>query len=230
MRKQQNIWSIEHKKPAFLPSYEYEEPATSVMLFSEFLRQQGIIPPKKIVDIGVGKGRNALFLAKQGFEVYGMDYILHVLSYIKQKARNAHLLSLIHLYHAEIDKSWPFDDNFFDIAIDCFSSIDIETKDGREIYRREMLRTLKRDGYALITVVATKDELEKEYLKSSPGTEKNSVFWPNGKFQKNYDEQELKEFYKDFKIVEIRNIKKKSNKLGKNYTASNYWIILQKNS
>lgn len=229
MRKQQRIWEEEHRVPSFLPSYEYEEPATSVVLFSEFLKLQGIVPPKKIVDIGVGKGRNAIFLAKQGFEVYGMDYVLHVLTYVKQKARNAHVLPRIHLRPAEIDAPWPFEDNYFDIAIDCFSSIDVETEQGRIIYRNEMFRTLKPGGYALVTVVATDDEIEGEFIKKHPGKERNSVIWPsNGKFQKNYEEQELKRFYDNFKVVELRNIKKRASKLGREYNASSYWLILQK--
>jgi hypothetical protein len=53
---------------------------------------------------------------------------------------------------------WRIGDNFFDIAVDSFSSIDIETREGREVCRNEMYRTLKPGGYGLITVCSAEDE------------------------------------------------------------------------
>ena len=91
-----------------------------------------------------------------------------------------------------------------------------------------MFRTLKPGGHAFVVVNSVKDEIESELLKTSPGPEKNSVYWPSGKFEKDYDEDELREFYKEFKIVEFREIVKPAVKLGRNYTATNYWVFLQK--
>ncbi|MBI3342424.1 hypothetical protein HY024_04860, partial [Candidatus Curtissbacteria bacterium] len=131
-------------------------------------------------------------------------------------------------FNCSIDSKWPFKENFFDYALDCFSSIDIETKNGREIYRREMFRTLKPGGLAFVAVVSTEDQWERRLLKETPGKEKNSVIWPNGKFQKDYEEIELKDFYKDFKILEIKKVEKTAFKLGKKYLAENFHLTLQK--
>ena len=107
-----------------------------------------------------------------------------------------------------MDEPWQFQDNFFDLAIDCFTSIDIETQSGRESYRNEMFRTLKPGGYALVVVTSIEDEIEQELIKHSPGPEKNSTIWPNGKFQKNYDQEELISFYQQFEIIELQTIRK----------------------
>ena len=229
MRKQQQIWNKEHKKPEFLPTLEYLQPSSGVRKFVSFLKKVKIRPSKKVVDIGCGKGRNTIYLAKLGYDVYGLDYIPHAINYTEKSAKKNNLSSRIHLYLQDIGKRWPFRDIFFDLAIDCFASIDIETLRDREKYKSELFRTLKPGGYALVMVVSTKDDIEKEFLKTNPGPEKNSTIWPSsGKFQKDYDEKELREFYREFIIIKLIENKKKAFKLGKKFIATNYWMVLQK--
>lgn len=201
MRKQQEVWQQEHEKTNSIPSLSSSEPARGVVKFVEFLKNNGI-QSGKAVDIGCGKGRNTVYLAKSGFETYGIDYIPTAIRMARQLAEKNGVAQRVKLKMAEIDKPWPFEDEFFDVAIDSYSSIDIETLQGRQIYKDEMLRTLKKGGYARVMVVSARDEIESEFIKSNPGQEKNSVVWPSGKFQKDYDEEELREFYKKFNIIE----------------------------
>lgn len=91
-----------------------------------------------------------------------------------------------------------------------------------------MFRTLKPGGYALVVVTSVEDEIEQELIKSSPGPEKNSTLWPSGKFQKNYDLEELQTFYEQFKVIKIQIIRKKAHKLGRDFMAVNYLMIIQK--
>ena len=80
-----------------------------------------------------------------------------------------------------------------------------------------------------MTVVSADDEIEREFIQISPGKESNSSIWPGtGKFQKNYDESELKAFYKKFEILQLKKIQKQAFKLGKNYKATNISVILRK--
>lgn len=228
-RKQQEVWRREHTIQESIPSLSLEEPSSAVVDFVQYLEKKGIRPPQRIVDIGCGKGRNAIYLARLGFEVYCMDYIKEAVDRVRRTADEPGLLRKIHLYVTEIDKRWPFTRDYFDIAVDCFSSIDIETRKGRDIYKWEMFRTLKPGGLALVAVVSADDELERELIKASPGPERNSAIWPQtGKFQKDYYEEELRAFYKEFQIVELREVKKKALKLGKAYTATNFWVVVQK--
>ncbi|MFZ1249502.1 MAG: class I SAM-dependent methyltransferase [Candidatus Saccharimonadales bacterium] len=228
MRQQQHVWELEHSNGHTLPTMANTEPASGVVLFLEFLYKNNC-SVGKAVDIGSGKGRNAVYMAKEGFEVVGLEYIAFARKCAEQLAVINNVSKKVKFLNANIDEPWQFGDACFDIAIDSFSSIDIETKHGREVYRDEMYRTLKPGGYALVTVCSADDEWESERIAHHPGPEPNSTIWPeNGKFQKNYTESELKDFYSIFTVCELRIIKKPAYKLGREGTATNFWVVLQK--
>lgn len=229
MRKQRQIWHDEHTNRGTLPTMANAEPTSGVMLFTEWLKDRGVALSGKGVDVGAGKGRNSVHLAKLGFEVWALEYIGPAVAAAKRLAESASVTDKIHFELAEVDAAWQIQDDFFDIAIDSFSSIDIETKTGREKCRDEMYRTLKPGGYVLVTVCSTDDEWEKELIANHPGPEPNSTIWPqNGKFQKDYDEPELREFYKAFAIIELKKISKPAFKLGREGMATNFWMVLKK--
>ncbi len=205
------------------------EPASGVILFTDWLESHGVPLDGKAVDIGAGKGRNSVYLAKAGFEVWALEYVEAAITIGKKLAENNDVVDKINFKLAEVDTDWQIHDDFFDLAIDSFSSIDIETKEGRQKYRDEMYRTLKPGGYALVTVCSAQDEWEKELIANHPGPEPNSTIWPqNGKFQKDYDEVELRDFYTMFDVIELKTIRKPAYKLGRDGTATNLWAILKK--
>lgn len=227
MRKQQQVWHDEHRAAEAIPGIAAADPSGGLVYVLEYLQKQGVVLSGKAIDIGCGKGRNSVYLAQQGYEVFALDYIKQALEAAEELARTANVT--VQFEQAEIDKPWRFANDFFDFALDSYATIDIESLKGRTICRNEMFRTLKPGGYALVTVVAADDEIERELIATSPGPEPNSVIWPqNSKFQKNYDEAELRNFYKDFEIVELEKISKPALKLGRNYQAVNFRLIIRK--
>lgn len=227
-RKQQKIWETEHLNSTTLPSVGGEKPSGTVVDFLEFLKTNNLVSGKRLVDIGCGKGRNAIYLAQAGLSVYGLDYIDKAIEHAKEQAKINSLEEKTNFSVGGIDTTWNFPDNYFDLALDCFASIDVETKEGREFYKKEMFRTLKPGGYALVCVVSANDIFEAELMKNSPGKEPNSSIWPSGKFQKNYTKDELKNFYKEFNVVEFKERVKPSFKLGKAFSGTTYYFLIQK--
>lgn len=206
-------------------------PSTGVRAFGEWLTEHDTPAEGRVVDIGMGKGRNAIYFAELGYEVYGIEYIAEAIEVAKKLADQRGVSNRLTVQEADIDAPWNFPDNYFDIAIDSFATVDVETKTGREVCRDEMLRTLKVGGLALVLVCSNEDEWEKEMISSNPGPELNSTLWPEtGKFQKDYDEAELREFYKDFEVVELQTIKKQVEKLGRSGVGTNFWMVLRKAS
>lgn len=230
MRQQQHIWQLEHQQKLSLPSIQESQPSGSVIFFIEYLKKNKVATTnQQVIDIGCGSGSNSVYMAELNNSVVAIDYIPEAIANTKLLAKEKKVVEKIAFYTQEIDRKWPFEENAFDLALDCFSSIDIETREGRDVYKKELLRTLKPGGYALITVVSTADEIESELLKTSPGFEHNSTIWPgSGKLQKDYDEKELREFYKEFMIKEVKAVTKLKHKLGIDYLATNLWMIIQK--
>jgi SAM-dependent methyltransferase len=229
MRRQKQIWNDEHANADMLPSLAAAQPHSGVVDFVAVLKKYGITAPCKVVDVGCGKGRNAIYFAQQGFHAYGLDYIEKALEVASKIAHSNNVAPLTDWLVVDIGKRWPVLDNYFDVALDCFASIDIEVKADREVCRDEIFRTLKPGGYALVTVVAHDDEFERELITKNPGSEKHSSIWPQtGKFQKNYDEEELRAFYSMFTILELKKITKPAVKLGRSFKATNLWVLLQK--
>jgi SAM-dependent methyltransferase len=229
MRKQQKIWHDEHLTSKAIPALAEAEPSGGLVKLISMLKIRDFTG-KRAVDIGCGKGRNSIYLAEQGFQVTGLEYIKPALEAAQKLAEARGQVPNIEFLQAEIDRPWEFPNDYFDLAVDSFSSIDIETLTGRQTYRDEMLRTLKPGGYAMVTVVSTDDEWEAELITSSPGSEPNSTIWPqNGKYQKDYDEAELRDFYKEFKVVALEKVTRRGRvKLGREYVATNFWLVLQK--
>jgi SAM-dependent methyltransferase len=229
MRLQQQIWLEEHTNKHTLPSLAKIDPGSVVVRFTDYLKEHSIPLAGKAVDIGAGKGRNSAYLAKLGFETYALEYVQLAVDTAKRLAERNGVADKIHFKLTEIDQEWGFEDNYFDIAIDSFASIAIETLEGRETCRDEIYRTLKPGGYALVAVCSAEDEWEKELITNHPGPEPNSTVWPqNNMFQKDYDEQELQDFYDKFEIVELQKIRKPVFRLGRGGMATNLWLLLRK--
>lgn len=230
MRMQQKIWQEEHAASADLPSLAQRQPSSAVVWLVDRLRARDVgIAGKRVIDVGCGKGRNSVFLAKQGAQVDAIDYIPGAIDVVRSVAQETGVSEQITTHVSAVDQPWDFPDGTFDLAVDCFSSIDIETLDGRRVCRDEMLRTLKPGGHALVAVVSATDELESEIMRTHPGLEPHTSLWPgSGKFQKNYTEEELRDFYNDFDILCLETVRKPAHKLGRSFTATNLHLLLQK--
>ena len=170
-----------------------------------------------------------MYLLKNGFEVYVLDFIQEALDELVVRAKAVKLNKHLHIVNAHIDQQWPFPNDFFDFAVDSLSSIDIDGYENRCRYRSELMRTLKHEGLVLFRTVSVNDELEKWLMQKYPGEEKNSSIWPESKkFQKNYSYEEIREFYKDFRILELTEYVKSAKKMSKAIEATNFRVILEK--
>ncbi len=92
--------------------YNILEPHEDMEWLSNFFKENGIT---SILDLGCGAGRNALFLAKQGFSVWGVDIAQDGLSVAEDQAKIAKVqltLSLKDSYDP-----LPYPDNYFDAVI-----------------------------------------------------------------------------------------------------------------
>lgn len=103
----------------------------------------GILKKGKVLDIGCGYGRNSLYLAQNGFEVYGIDFARTSIEWGEQLAREKSI-SVNFLCQSIFD--FQHEPEYFDFIYDsgCFHHIKPHR---RHQYLNKVLSFLKPDGY-----------------------------------------------------------------------------------
>ncbi|QOJ05177.1 MAG: class I SAM-dependent methyltransferase [Planctomycetia bacterium] len=83
----------------------------------EFLKEHiGLLPRGKALDLAMGEGRNAVFLAKHGFEVDGCDISEHAVKKARKLAAENH--ATIHAFIADLE-TYQLPKDTYDV-IACF--------------------------------------------------------------------------------------------------------------
>jgi SAM-dependent methyltransferase len=220
--EQQRIWDEEHRNPKVLLQMDSEEVSSGVKKFWEFLQtlsQENL----KGLEMGCGKGRNVIGLAQKGIEMHGFDFSPNA---IQEAKRRAEVAGASTAYFNVLDATmpWSYESDSFDFGIDCF-----ESPEGRIFAISEFHRVLKPGAYLLSYLLSTDDEFHKEMIKISPVEERNAFLHPGThKFEKTFDEVEVSELYKDFRVVQMERVEKTAEFFGKPYNCKHFWAVLQK--
>lgn len=134
-----------------------ELPSRAAVFFLEFLKSQGI-SSGKVIDLGCGAGRNAIFFVQSGFEVHAVDRSDDVLKDIDLHGVMPHCHS--------VTDYWLFEDGFFDLALDIFCFSEQADSERRAFYLGELRRVLKCGGYLLLSVPPAafpEQQIEKDF-------------------------------------------------------------------
>ena len=110
----------------------------------------------KLLELGCGDGSVSLALARQGFDVSGIDIVPMAISWAEEKAQ---LQSLDLNFQVGSVLTLPFNDNSFDIVLDADCSHCIIGTD-RELFFANAFRVLSKGG--LLVMVALCGEPEPE--------------------------------------------------------------------
>ena len=74
------------------------------------------LPAGRALDLACGAGRNALFLAKNGWEVVAVDGSAEAIRVVKQRAKHVGVTIETHVADLESSLPLPFDDASFDLV------------------------------------------------------------------------------------------------------------------
>ncbi len=225
---QKKIWEEEHEKPNVLKQMDSSFPSSGVTKFWDWLKNKKHHKKIKGIEMGCGKGRNVIWLAKQGIEMTGFDFSKNAIKEAISRAGKEKVATKF-LVHDAI-KKWPFKSNSFDLGIDCFATTDIETVKGRKFAASELIRVTKPKGLILVYVLSIDDEYHKEMIRKSPSDEKNAFLNPvSGKFEKTFDRLEILNLYKKkVELIEEARVEKIESFFGKDYKCKHYWMIFEK--
>jgi SAM-dependent methyltransferase len=218
-----NAWEKEYKHPTFLT--KDMDPQADTVRFFKFLKKEEKFDcfNKELIDLGCGTGRNSLYAFELGTVPHGIDIsktaIAHGLEYLRHRDIE------IDLRVGSIGEVLPYDDNFFDIALDVTSSNSLSEKE-REVYFTELNRVLKQGGYVYIKALCKDgDANAKELLKRFPGSEKDTYILPEQKItERVWVKQDFIDFYsKNFKIIHLE-MKESYTTMGDRRYKRHFWI------
>jgi ubiquinone/menaquinone biosynthesis C-methylase UbiE len=176
----------------------FHEPHKDTKKIILFMKQNKI---RRVLDLGCGSGRHTVLLAKEGFEVFGLDNSESGLKYTQDWLKENNLKAS--LIKADCYKKFPYKDNFFD-AIISIQVIHHGKISDIKFCISEIERTLKPNGLVFITVPKTKKNKFRSQVKMiAPRTfiplNGHEVGLPHYLFTKEL----LKNNFKNFQILDL---------------------------
>jgi SAM-dependent methyltransferase len=177
--------------------YRWQTPHEKFDSLAEAMRKRGM---RRVLDLGCGAGRHLVFLARQGFEMYGTDIdprgLARARSWLKQEGLSTYL--------AVADMGdLPYPDGFFDAVISMYV-IHHNLVDGIRRTVAGVRRALRPGGWFFTTVNAWRDYKDGRGLEIEPGTwlvreSDCDVPVPHHLFR----EDELQAVWEGFRILEL---------------------------
>jgi ubiquinone/menaquinone biosynthesis C-methylase UbiE len=186
-------WEKQYQKGYFLNEPVHRE----LPQIAKCFKSHGV---NRILDHGCGSGRNTVYLAEKGFEVFGLDIAPTGLSTIIQKLATEDLTG--HVTLADM-LQLPYEDHFFDAII----SVRVIHHNRLAVIREtveEMQRVLKPGGLVWVTVPVPQGHGSKYGRKIEPGT------WvPSGGIEKGlphhlFTETGLRKVFRRFSILDLQ--------------------------
>ena len=72
--KQRQLWENEHKQPFVLLQMDKKEASSGIKKFLSWLKARNFQNNPAGIEMGCGKGRNSIWLAKQGIKMAAFDF------------------------------------------------------------------------------------------------------------------------------------------------------------
>lgn len=136
------------------PDFFGEGPSYPARKALEIFKKEG---KSKVLELGAGQGRDALFFAKNQLEVYALDYSQKAVESISQKAKRLGLSQNVTAICHDLRKPLPFESESFD-ACYCHMLYCMALCTGElEGLFQEVKRILRPNGLNIYTVRHTGD-------------------------------------------------------------------------
>ena len=132
-----------------------------------------------VLDCGCGIGRNALPLARAGYEIIGLEHSGAALERFRQDIEEQGLPDRITLIQHDLNEPLPLDDGGAALVLDVTAVDNLVDERRRRGYGKEVGRVLCPGGLALVVTFAVDDGYYGRWLSASPSVEQGIVEDPN---------------------------------------------------
>ncbi len=153
----------------------------------------------KVLDLGSGTGRHTVYLARNGFTVYGLDNSPEGIKTTRQWLADEGLTADLQL--RSITEKLPYEDAFFDGVISVKVINHFDSARIRNI-AQEITRVLDKGGLLFVAVTTVKN-MAKKFKQVEPNTFIPLDGREKGLIHHFFTQEELQEVFGSFNIVDI---------------------------
>lgn len=229
MKRSKNFWDREYAGASHLAMSDVH--AEDLEKFTRFLERRSgrslLNVTSRLVDIGCGNGRNAIFLSKTyGMHGLGYDLSAEAIKTAKTAAEGLPLMFEVR----KLTDPVPLPDASVTLALDMMASHYLKRAE-REALRTEVLRVLKPGGWLFFkTFLRDEDKNAEALLAEFPGPEDGMYVHPEIKKAEFVPfERELYEFFEPhFTIHKAERSHKHLDKYGRAWKRRTISLYLEK--
>ena len=217
---QQEVWEKEYDEKKLVGG---DKPAASFRAFVKWFKKEQrkkrtaedphsdgfIFQDMNILDLGSGEGKNALYCAERGGNVYGVEIARNAVGTAYKAAelkdREVRVAKgKVHYELGSIGEKYPVETGTQDIVLDVTSSNSLNEVE-RAVYLDEVERVLKTGGHFFVRALCKDgDENAKKLVKQFPGGEHDTYTMPDlGLTERVFTEKDLREMYSRFTILKL---------------------------
>jgi len=180
----------------------FTDPHQSMEEIAKLFQNAGVM---RVLDIGCGTGRHLVYLAKQGFSMFGFDVSQKAIEMAEQWLAEENLLANLIQYRME--DGFPYEDMLFDAVISIQVIHHNRIHDIKSTVA-EIERILRPGGYIFITVpvppgnsVPPEDDWDLKEVE--PGTYLPQRGPESGVLHHYFTEEEILEVFSAFRITKL---------------------------
>jgi ubiquinone/menaquinone biosynthesis C-methylase UbiE len=181
--------------------FAVREPTWAVRRFAALLAERNV---RRVLDLGCGAGRHVLFLAREGFEVHGLDSSAEALRICRERLREAGLRTP--LVQADMRRI-PYPDGTFDAVLAIASLYHGTLADIRRTLA-EVRRVLVPGGLALLEFKSVRSFRYGKGVELEPNTYIPDIGEDAGIPHHYSDRAEVEALLVGFHILEINHMER----------------------
>lgn len=159
---QRELWEQEYATLKIIPSSTRTLPSKVLTMFSEIIHFETL---SNVLDAGCGNGRNAVYLAHKGSNVYAVDFSNEALFRTRKAAQANNVANRVRLCNCSLRDSLPFKDEYFDLVVDSYVFCHFTDSSMQRRYPEELARVVRPGGFVFSSVFSVKDEYYRSVLK-----------------------------------------------------------------
>lgn len=219
---QQQAWNQEYQNTRGVPTSTRTTPSSAVKHLLDYIAEHKLEIGKEAIDLGCGTGRNTLYLAEHSYHITGVDFAESVLEKFRNNLKDNPQADNIVLKQVNLAEKLPFADNSFDLATDIVTTVTL-TPDELPGFEAELRRIVRPNGLFLTYVLSDDDG----FLMATAPDKSSTTVEESGITDNYFSEEQLRDLYRHWQILEMKKTEKIDHFYSKNYTRRIWWMLLK---